>query len=138
MCYRCDVCSAVVPHGQQRRVHQIMRTVTFKRLDNGSALSCQPRQEIAAEVPVCGDCLHQIKVVGVSLSRLRLRFSATLTEALQAPKAVAVKLPWLGRDILAPRQEATAPVEAPPAVAVGDKTPVGAKILEKMRGKQRL
>lgn len=54
MSYRCKLCDAAVPPKVPRRTHVISRTVR----DRVTGL---PRQEIAAEVPVCGACAALLK-----------------------------------------------------------------------------
>jgi hypothetical protein len=55
--YRCKVCTQVSKVGQKRQIHVLHRTVTkAKQLDEKI-----PRQEIAAEVPLCDECVAELK-----------------------------------------------------------------------------
>ena len=53
MCYRCDLCRRVVPHGQSIIRHTIRR-----------------RNQIVREIPICGSC-HGALIEGTALADLR-------------------------------------------------------------------
>ncbi len=71
MCYRCEVCSVIVPAREKRRLHRIYRTIEEQVWSGTVPSKLVPRQrkEIAREIPVCGRC--EADLCGVPLPVLQ-------------------------------------------------------------------
>lgn len=82
MSYRCNVCEAKVPPRQPRLVYLVMRTLNLPK----------PRQEIAAEVPVCSECYFQLDVLELTLEECRRgRKSIALPAAPKLQEIITVE-----------------------------------------------
>jgi len=76
MCYRCQVCNVVVPHGRARRTFAVYKKVSaFRNLWKpwaGQYTEHFERGQIEREYAVCDGCLEDLRA-GVSVRDMLLR-----------------------------------------------------------------
>lgn len=91
MCYRCSLCPVVVKRGTPRLVFIVKRLAPARKNSAGVVLQLRPREEIAAEIPVCVDCLHCLTTLGMTIAEVKRRRGALPVP--QAPGATSTVKP---------------------------------------------
>jgi hypothetical protein len=67
VCYRCEICTEVVPHRTPLKRKIIYRKVQYRkpRYDLDEGYEIRTREEIAREVKICERCQYSLKYVSL-------------------------------------------------------------------------